>query len=187
MNRRLLTIVTLMIALTLGAGTTVLAERSDDDMLAGPRAEGRQREGDRGFSGRRKGRGGPMRRLMRDLDLNEGQRKQVREAMSKIKDQRKQWRKEHKAELDEIRAQMKKLRERAKALHASAPSMEDAAAQIRPILDADQQKQFDENLQLAKKRRDEARKDRGRKHERGKQRRRGDRDGRRGKDDKLDL
>ena len=89
---------------------------------------------------------------MKDLNLTQDQKGKVHEIMKAQHEKSKDWRAAHAEELKEIEDQMKALHERRRKLMKDAPKPTDAFAQIRPLLDAEQQEALDKKIERIKQR-----------------------------------
>ena len=153
---------TIALSMLLAAGFLFVAgaggEPADDDrdVLKGPSEKSQQRRSNRKFDGeRRRGGGGRDRgdfgrRMMEDLNLTQEQKEKVHEIMKAQHEKSKGWREANAEELKEIEEQMKALHERRRKLMKGAPKPTDAFAQIRPLLDAEQQEALDEKFERIK-------------------------------------
>lgn len=149
-------------------GSVAFAE--GDPVLKGPKAEGQTSKEGKGFKGDRgPGKGAAMMDLIKELNLTDEQKTQMRTIMADGKKSMDDWRTANQAELDKINADIKaaheaKDRDAAQKAHASrmelmksAPNPESNHAKIRAILTPDQQKTFDEKAAALKKQREENR------------------------------
>lgn len=172
----------LALALTLG-GAGLAAAQSTGQQPQRPRGE----QGDRGGRGWGRGgpRGGPEGFLLRGITLTDAQKQKVQQLHESDRAQMEKSRDQFRSRMDSARAARQRGDStKAKALFDAMRKDMDArrdqhASQIRSILTAEQQKQFDANLAEAKKR--EAERGPGRgfgpRGDHGDHGKRGDRDG----------
>lgn len=197
------------------AGSIVQAEPSDapegdstaeaDRPLKGPNVD-TQRRGPRarmGEDGKRKGPrhhpGQVFRHLLRDLDLSDEQKTEIRDILKANGDKMREYRESNKEKIDEIREQMKaareakdrekmkQLHEQLKAIHEGRPvKMGEVTDQIRTKLTAEQRETFDERVAEMKEKIEEAREKRKQHMEQRREKAKDRAEGKRGKDKKSD-
>ena len=102
----------------------------------------------------------PMFGILRDLDLSDEQKAEVKAILEKAKQKRQAVMAEHKEELDKINEQIRKLVEQRKKLLAGAPDRKELAKQISDVLTPEQQEEFSKRLEAMKPRPRTERKDR---------------------------
>lgn len=183
-------------------GSVAFAE--GDPVLKGPKAEGQTSKEGKGFKGERgPGKGAAIMDILKELNLTEEQKTQVRTVLADAKKSMDDWRTANQAELDKIHADLKaaheaKDRDAAQKAHArrmelmkSAPQPDANHAKLRAILTPDQQKTFDEKIAALKKQREENRGKGGPMMEGGKGKNRpegkGKPEGRKESGDKLEM
>jgi|GEM_PF-5391675 len=146
-------------------GTIVLAESNDG--LAGPDARPSTRPAKGSMSGERQGKRGkrePLKRLLQGIELTDDQKAQMETVKTEIREQAKAFHDKNKDAIQQLRSEFKaakeagdkekltELRDQRKALFKDAPKPENIADRVRAILNEDQQKTFDANLEEMKKR-----------------------------------
>ena len=171
-----------------------LAEEKNKDVLAGPKVSADERgASSRRFDGSRR-RGGfrgqrhdfNFRGVMKQLDLDENQRTEVKKVFEQHRQASKQWHEQNGEKLNEMRSKMQKLRKEIHQLTADAPKPQAALAKIRPLLNEQQKRQLDETMSKQKQRRGQPdRRERGKRLDRRDRDRNSDR--RKDSDDRLDL
>lgn len=180
---------------TMALGGVALAQDGDRERDRDQRREHREdRRGDR--AERREMREDARHRMMKtlfgNLELEDQQKKDIREIMQDFREKAMDWRDEHKEELADLRRRMlqaQRERDRGAAVDAyrdllelteSRPQAEDAFDRVREVLNEQQTERFNENLEAMRERAKQRMQQRGiradrERGERGERARRGDR------------
>lgn len=148
------------------------------DKERGQRKAQKDKEGADGKRAERKGRRGHLARaLLKDIELSDDQKTEIREVMKEAAQARMAWHEKHKDEIKSLRDQMQqarkdKDREKAKQVMAemrklmqSAPKPTDTFDKVKAKLNADQSEQFEKNVAELKDRMEKRREAHKKRHE----------------------
>ena len=89
----------------------------------------------------------PMFGVLRELDLSDAQKAEIKTILEQAKQKRQAAMAEHKEELDKINEQIRKLVEQKRKLLAAASGREEVGKQISDVLTPEQQEKFKKRLE----------------------------------------